>query len=326
MANKQKSSNVTIANVVSIVGVVLLLLFTFMGHSYMSGGELGWDILISVGIAGVTALLLWFMIKAKGAENNLTKWKRVEFITLFVYIAFALTTSIFGGVMHFFVVNDQKEDIKKYAHSDLQKIDKMFGEYKSFEEQAISKTNTGLLNSVATSQVRDEGLMKFFNQNNISCDKAGVDAFITLQKDKLLHISYEKHCANFKKQRDEILNVVNSWSILMIPSKAKLIKDLAESAEKELTKLSNAAKLPVIEDGGGIWTISEENQVKDFKVEDGVENLEFVKSMKEAKGFSVLAVLIVMLIHLLILFSYIVAYRTSTMANIDMEEDGGRIL
>ena len=59
MATQQKSGNITIANIVSIVGAVLLMLFTFMGHSYKSGGELGWDIMISIGITGFTVFLLY---------------------------------------------------------------------------------------------------------------------------------------------------------------------------------------------------------------------------------------------------------------------------
>ena len=105
MEKKQDSSRITIANIVAMVGIVLLLVFSFIGHSYLSGGELGWDVMISVGITAFTAFLLWFLIKAKGAENQLDKWKIIEYVTLGVYILFAIPASLLGGVMHFFVIN-----------------------------------------------------------------------------------------------------------------------------------------------------------------------------------------------------------------------------
>lgn len=73
MEKKAKNGKVTIANVIAIVGVVLLMVFTFIGHSFMSGGELGMDIVVSVAITAFIAFLVWFMIKAKGAENELAK-------------------------------------------------------------------------------------------------------------------------------------------------------------------------------------------------------------------------------------------------------------
>ena len=108
MANKQTSNKITIANIVAMVGIVLLGIFTFMGHSYLSGGELAWDVIVSLAVVSVTSLLLWLLIRAKGAENELDKWKKTEYTTLGIYIIFAITTSIYCGTMHFFIVNGFK--------------------------------------------------------------------------------------------------------------------------------------------------------------------------------------------------------------------------
>lgn len=327
MANQQNSGKITIANIVSVVGVVLLLVFTFMGYSYMSGGELGWDILISIGITGFTVLLLWFLIKAKGAENNLTKWKKAEYATLVVYIIFALTTSIFGGIMHFFVVNDNKEEIKEYATIDLNKIDSLFNEYKEFESEAISITGTGLRNATGKGQVCDDGLNSFMETNHIAHNRESASNFETIQRNNLVGVGFETYYNSFLQQRSEIQNAVNSWSIMLIPSKANLIGKIAESAEKELTNLSKNAKLPTISYSSVVrkYTMGD-NQQKEFKIEGGIESFQFRNAIKEADGFSITALLIVLLIHTLILFNYIVAYRTSTIGLANVEEDGGRIL
>ena len=78
MARKEKSGKITVANIVSVLGLMLLAFFTYIGHSYMSGGEIGMDILIAGLITIAAALLLWWLIKAKGAENELSKWKKIE--------------------------------------------------------------------------------------------------------------------------------------------------------------------------------------------------------------------------------------------------------
>ena len=327
MAKKQKTGGLTIANLIAIVGIVLLLVFSYIGHSYLSGGELGWDIVISVGITAFTSLLLWFLIKAKGAENELSKWKKIEYATLAAYIVFAIPASLFGGIMHFFVVNDNKDDIKHYAQADIQKINDLVSEYKDFESQAISKTGTGLRNVTGLNQIADVTLNQFMENNRIEHTRTSADNFETIQRNNLVGAGFEKYYMVIKQQEQEILNAVEGWSIMQIPGKAKLIEELAVSVEKELSKKSNEAKLPKIEYNNGVYTITEANQCKNYEIDGGVNSFQFKRALQNATGFSITALLVVLLIHLLILFNYIVAYRTSTLGiSKHGEDDGGQIL
>ena len=328
MANKQKTGRITIANIIAIVGLVLLLVFSFIGHSYMRGGELGWDIVISVAITAFTAFLLWFLIKAKGAENQLDKWRKIEYATLAVYVVFAIPASLMGGIMHFFVVNDNKENIKAYAKADLTKIDKMFNEYKEFESEAISRTGTGLRNATGPGQICDASLNKFMEENRISHTRESANNFEMIQRNALVGAGFESFYNAFRQEETEIENAVNSWSIIQIPLKAKMISDLAESAQKELNRLSKNAKLPIVtyDSGSRSYTLGE-NQAQKFEIEDSVESFEFKKALQSASGFSAIAIIVVLLIHVLILFNYFVAYRTSTLGiSKHSEEDGGTIL
>lgn len=328
MAKKQEKGRITIANIIAIVGLVLLLVFSFIGHSYLSGGELGWDIAISVGITAFTGFLLWFLIKAKGAENQLDKWKIIEYSTLVVYIVFAIPASLMGGIMHFFVVNDNKGSIKLYAKEDLAKIDNMFNEYIEFESEAISRTGTGLRNATGPGHVCDASLNQFMDENRIDHTRESANNFELIQRNSLLGTGFNTFYDEFKRQKNEIENAVNSWSIIQIPTKAKLISDLAEAAQKELNELSSNAKLPVItyDSSSRSYTLGE-NQTKSFEVEGSVGSFQFKQALQNTDGFSFTAVLVVLLIHILILFNYIVAYRTSTLGISKYgEEDGGRIL
>lgn len=327
MAKKQKSGKVTIANIIAIVGLVLLLVFSFIGHSYLSGGELGMDIVISVGITAFTGFLLWFLIKAKGAENQLDKWKKIEYATLAVYIVFAIPASIMGGIMHFFVVNDNKAIIKSYAQSDINKINDMISEYKSFESNAITNTGGGLKGVSGVNQRGDISLNKFMEENHITHDIVSAENFETRQRMNLIGENFESSIKNVLQQEQEFMDVVNSWSILNIPSKTKMIEELALALEKDLTNKSQSANLPKIKNINGIWTIIEANQCNTFKISGGVDNLQFKKALQETSGFSLTALFVIFLIHLLILFNYLVAFRTNIMEiSRRREEDGSIIL
>ena len=325
---KKSSGKITIANIIAMVGLVLLLVFSFIGHSYMSGGELGWDIVISVGITIFTAFLLWFLIKSKGAENQLEKWRKIEYATLAAYIIFAVPASLFGGIMHFFVVNDHKENIKAYAQSDLSKIETLINEYRNYEDQAISRTGTGLCNAVGVGQTCDISLNTFMDDNHISHTRESAENFATIQRSILLGEGFEIFYNNILQEKNEIENAINSWSIIQIPMKAKQIDDLAVSVETELTTLSNNAQLPVIEKTDSLSSYTIVNyQKKDFVIECSINEFQFKHALKSASGFSLTALLVVLLIHVLILFNYVVAYRTSTLGISKYgEEDGGLIL
>ena len=326
MAQKQ-SGKVTIANIVSMVGVALLAVFTFIGYSFKSGGELGTDLLITALISGFTAFLLWFLIKAKGAENNLDKWMVAEILTLIVYVGVMVYTSVFGGIMHFFVVNENKDAVKEYAMSDIEKIENMFTQYEEFERNAIATTRQGLTNATQRNQYKTDSLKTFLTEKNI--DATTVETYTDNEMNLVLGYSYEELRNSYNDLKANIDANVNSWSILRIPLYANTIEEFTEDSQDYLTSLSSMTALPIIEYDQTLrkYNIVAANQHAVFEIEGGIESLQFKQSIREANGFSIIAIVVALLIHVLILFNYIMAYRTRTIhAGKDSEEDGGRIL
>lgn len=319
MAKKQKNKSknqdtITIANIIALVGLVLLLVFTFIGHSYMSGGELGWDILIAVVVTAVAGGLLWFMIKCKGAPNQLDKWKKIEIATLVCYIVLAIPASLFGGIMHFFVVNDHKDQIKGYAQQDIAQIDSLFSSYRTFEEEAIGKTKDGLTSAIGRPDVDPE-------VRNIIKTREDMNSYVNTRKDRLLGVAYRAYEDSVKTMMNEFRGIVDNWSIIQIPFKAYNIEKTAEAVGSRLTNRSSEVKLPRIINGR-----IGENQKKEFKIDP--TSLKFRKALQDARGFSWTALIVVLLIHLLILFNYFVARRTDVLqaGETKREEDGGTLL
>ncbi|MBR5169865.1 MAG: hypothetical protein IKW85_04795 [Muribaculaceae bacterium] len=326
-AKNQSSGKITIANIIALVGLVLLLVFTFIGHSYMSGGEIGWDILIAVVVTAVAGGLLWFMIKCKGAANQLDKWKKIEIATLVAYILFAIPASLFGGIMHFFVVNDNKEQIKNYAQEDIAKIDSLYASYENFEKTAIEKTGNGLKIAIMPGKVSDASLNKFMTDNRIERTESAVETFIDSQRDDLVKEdgAYGDKHLQYIADRNEIINIVNNWSIIQVPTSAKKIDYLASIAQEDLSELSHNALLPDVDwdSANNKYTIVKQNQEQEFALD--TSSFKFRKALQDARGFSVTALIVVLLIHLMILFNYFVARRTDVLkvGETRKEEDGG---
>lgn len=324
MSQNKNNSSITIANIIAIIGLVALLVFNYLGYSYKSGGETGWDIVFSFLITAICAFLLWFMIKAKSAANNLEKWKIIEYVTLAIYIVIAIPLSSFG-IMHFFAVNDKKEEIKVLMQNDMQKIDKMFTDYKSFMSVAISATGTGLKEATAAGQVCDEKLNTFMEENRVSHTTESAANFEQLQKTKLVGAGFETFYQQYIDAKTGIEGTVNGWNIILVPRQAKLMEEMAVSAEEELKKLSEEARLPIIKKDNGRHTITE-FQKQLFHIEGGIESFGFKKALKKS-GFSITAIVVILLIHILILFNYIVAHRALTLGiSKKTEEDGGKAL
>ena len=316
MAKKEKSGKVTVANIVSVLGLMLLAFFTYIGHSYLSGGETGMDILIAALVTGAAALLLWWLIKAKGAENELSKWKKIEIGSLIAYILLIIPASIFfGGIMHFFLVNDNKTAVKTSADQDLTLLTKLFSDYEANAKDAISRTRTGILPAVGTKQKWSADLTEFMNNNHINHSKESAESFINIQEKAVLG-------ANYKTQKEYFL----AQKRIIIPTKAKLIEDLSTKIIGQLNSLRDNGKFPNIgyNANSGVFTLEGYHEIPEVKL---TQELKFHNQLKSASGFSVTALLVVLGIHLLVLFNYIMAYRTSTIGiSKETEDDGGIIL
>lgn len=318
---KKSSEKITLANFIAIIGLVALAVFTFLGREYMSGGELGWDFLYAIGITTFASVLLWLLIKTKGAENDLGKWRVLEYSLLALYIIVVIPVS-YLFIKNFFVVNENKLAVQQSAKADIAKIDKMFDDYKANESKAISQTITGLQN--AYGQKRDAKLVEFFDNNHLS-DMGKIDGYQTHCKTNILDQG-DAIRNEFNKEKESILNAVNGWSVILIPMKSKRVEDLAQSIGTELTKVSSEKSelIPHINHESAEYSLGEEQK---FEYKVNPEELQFRNKLASFSGFSIIGLAVVLLIHLFILFNYIVAYRTSTLGvNKNMDEDGGILL
>ena len=187
----------------------------------------------------------------------------------------------------------------------------MFADYKDFQIEAVEQTGTGLRNATGSGQRCDSELEKFMNSNNISHHQESAKAFEDIQRRALLDASFDAYYQDIKAQEDEIANVVESWSVMQIPGKAKLIEETAQAVSKELTRLSTNAKLPKIEENSDTHVYSIVSyQRKVYKPRGAFQ---FREQLQDSGKISILGIIIMLIANAMVLFNYYVASRKETM-------------
>lgn len=312
--NSESKTKVTFANILAILGLVGIVVFTYMGHAFLSGGEMAWDITLAAVTGIITLALLWLMVKAKGAKNDLSSWRTVEYIILVAYIAVAGCSAYFFGFLHFFNVNADRDKVEECALADMQKINSMFEAYSDYEDRTITQTCTGLRNAVAVGSQRSEEVNTFMSNEHITPVKNSVDTYERTLRTKLLGSDFDSYYNSFKSRKREVENTVKNWAFIHVPAMAKVTEELAASAETELTERAKSKQLPAISqrDGSGVYTLTNPEQ-RTFTIEGGKESLQFKAAVMQQHPLSIIGIIALAVLHLFILFSYFVTRRTDVL-------------
>jgi hypothetical protein len=320
--SRKKQKDVTVANCIAIVGLVLLALLTYVGHSFLSGGTIVSDISVAVATTAITAGLLWFLIKAKGAENRLDTWRRIEYAALVVYIVVAVLIARSWGFIHFFDVWAHKEYVQIEAQHDISQIDGMIEEYREFEERAIDKTVQGLQNALHPGTRRSEALELFLrdkaihNNENVSNYRTSVTRMLITDHNDDINV-WRNKLGNVRE------NVVDNWSFLQISGQVKELDRLATEVSTRLGEWSQSGgdNVPKVEMNSAFQYDKGLNQCKSF-AKPQLNFAQMIQQPQEPQDVTLISWLMAVVVHLLILFNYIVAYRTDTL-DVKGGDDGG---
>lgn len=320
---KQKEKSMTIAGFISLLGMVLLSVFTYLGLSFLNPGELGMNVLKSLGLVVVLATVLNLLLRAKRAENDLKKWLVAEIVLLVVYIVIAICT--FSGVSHFFTIQSQREELKRMAWHDYQLYMDVYDNYEKISKKMIADTKTELESSLTDGMNVSKDVVDWRSDNGIY-SKAAVKGWESNVNELLMGTKWEKLKSEFEQRKESNMEIVENWSIIQLPYVVEaLVDDTVFVAELNAMLDKSKDKLPIIE----YDTYTEEYVcagVNTAKVSLDVSKLQFADALSKTDSPSFLAIVVFILVHLLILFRYFMAYRTAVVRNKYMVEDGGHIL
>ncbi len=335
---EKKSGSISLANIIAILGLVLLLVCIWLGQALRNGELGGTSVLISVGVTLGAALLLWLMIKAKGAETSTTQWKIVEFSTLAVYLALAVLTAPLA--LNFFSVLSNKGKLQETAQKDLTNLNSTIQDFKNKENGYLGETCEGLKNVL---KGKSSGILpktdvitfiheelsaedfKSFDSNYIEEWKNGWEKdinhvnLIRLKNKDLDGVEPLEYGKVWDERLASCKNAILNWQLLKIPTAIGSIQSLSEDIGKTLTAFSKNAPFNSI-------TFDSPYKLGTKKADEYETASEVQKTMKDLSPYTVIGIAAMVLIHLLILFNYLMAHRSHRREINQTEFDGGIII
>lgn len=298
---KKNSGNISIANIIALIGLAGIGVITFFGmllHS--SDGTPGGAIIGAVALLAGLCFLLVMSVKAKSTNDNPDKWRYVEWGCLVSYIVVAgLFASPF---QRFFYIITEKPAMQAMARQEVNAIKEMRQSYEHqqniFLTGAVEQIKNYNDSKQISSNYNDE-LAEYAKGigSNVDSWEAKASVLVKLQPDKEL---------------SDIAGEIDDWNIMNLASLAakleKKDKNAWTSLEKKIREYGETNKLIPIIAGGGTQPYSFEGYAS-FDLGTPPEP-KFVQSLRSTEGSTVLGWVIYIVLNLLVLLNYAVTPRS----------------
>ena len=304
--SKKKNSKVTIANIVTILGLVTLTFFVFCGQALQNfENNMGTNVIVALVFVLLALFVLWLAVHAKSVENNFRPWRIVETFALLLFFAVSLFTGT--TMMKFFVVNENMVTLKETASNDISQIKKLIADFGEQEHERLENNISGYKNAKESGTELNFQTKKYIQEINI-------DSLNTVMNNKINVIAdvspgakgYKK---TWDKEISELEEVIANWNLLKLPDAVKRIEVLSEEVNQKLTLYSENYDFKIIE-----TNLSDEFTITDSPKNEYKYEVEFPALVRSASGFSITGLLVIILIDILVLASYIFAYRSRKVA------------
>ena len=298
MSNK-KDGKVSVANILALLGIAAIGVVMFLGFMLKSDdGSPGIPGVLAAIVMAALGFLLFLIIKAKTADNNPDKWVFVEWGGLFAYlIVAAVSAPVF---LHFFDVFSHKDELQSMANTEIQSVKKIYGDFEDEKTKALNAAEEQANNYLLSKKDIPEMNEIFFE--NLDKNTKSLESWKE-NADKALSLG------NFDLKLDSIKYEIKNWNWINIASLAKRLEKLDVNVKKDLEekieKLKKDSKLVPI--------ISADYKLTgyhDFKIAEGPEP-KFSNAINNSSVNSVLGWVLLFVLHLIILFSYLVARRAN---------------
>lgn len=298
--SEKKSGNISIANVIALIGLAGIGVVTFFGmllHS--SDGKPAGAILGALALVAGLGFLLFMSIRAKGAEDNPDKWRYVEWGCLAAYVIVAILFAT--PFQRFFYIFSEKDSMQSQARQEIRAIKQLYQEYDHQQKKFLNDATEQIQNYIASGQ-----------QKNIKDDLAtyveGIGSNVNGWSDKASAIVK----LSGDKQLVDIEDKIEGWNIMQLSSIASELenKDAGawEMLESKIKKFEEQNKLIPVIGGGGGHPYRLDGYAK-FDLGNKPEP-KFAQMLRSSDGDTALGWIIYVVLNLLVLLNYAVAPRT----------------
>lgn len=301
--SEKKKGDVSIANVLAIIGLAGLGVITFLGEMLKStDGRPTRAIIFAVVYVGLLALFLIFSIKAKGASDNPDKWRYAEWFCIAAYVAVAILGS--SPFHHFFSVVSQKQELQEMANNQVNAVKKMYDDYNiqcdNYLKSAVERMSAYKRNPQSRS-IKDD--LYEYVEGHFAHDSSWYNNSRLIVR------------ADEKDNIEDITKRIKKWNYMQLSSLASDIDGLVNTSRRKLESRIDLFKrehnlIPLIgvpgEDGRTQYTY---DGLAEFDLGPELSG-EMVSKLSSDSGKSVLGWIVFALLHLIVLFNYLVAPRT----------------
>lgn len=298
--SQKKSGNVSIANIIALVGLAGIGVVTFFGmllHS--SDGKPAGAILGATALVAGLGFLLFMSIKAKGAEDNPDKWRYVEWACLAAYV---IVSFVFASpFLRFFYILGEKDSMQAQARQEIKAIKVLYQDYEHQQKKFLNDAVEQIQNYKASGQQKNisDDLAEYVKGigNNVDAWAAKASTIVKLTPDK---------------QLSDIEDKIEGWNIMHLSSIATELEakdsDAWTMIENKIKKYEEQNKLIPVIGGGGGHPYKLDGYAK-FNLGNRPE-AKFAQMLRSSDGSTILGWIIFVVLNLLVLLNYAVAQRT----------------
>ena len=311
--SQKESGNISIANILALVGLAGIGVITFMGTLLHSAdGKPTGAILGALALVAALGFFLFMSIKAKGAEDNPDKWRYVEWACLLLYVVVAVAFA--SPFQRFFHVVSEKSEMQQQARSEIAAIKSLYTSYEHQQKKYMNEAVEQVQNYLASGQMKstNDALAEYVKGigSNVDSWASKASAIVAMPKDKEL---------------SELEGKVESWNIMTLSSLAIDLEQKDSEAwaklEKKIAKYGVDNKLIPVIIGGGTQPYSLDGLAK-FDLGQKPE-AKFAQMLHNADGNTPLGWIIYVVLNLLVLLNYLVAERSAFVGPTKRKGDTG---
>ena len=300
---KKDNGNISIANVLALVGLAGVGVLTFFGILLHSDGKPGGAILGAAALVAGLGFLLVMAIKAKGAEDNPDKWRYVEWACLAVYVVVAVAFA--QPFQRFFYIIGEKDTMQQMARQEAEAIKTMYQNYEHQQTTAIDRAREQMQNYLDNGQHNQQLKDALYDYmegvgSNVDSWASKAAKATALPKDEMLI---------------DIENDIDAWSLMQLGSLAANLEERDSMAwaatERFIAEYGKQNKLIPVIGGGSHGMRYSLDGLYTFDLGQQPE-ARFAATLRQSDGNTPLGWIIYIVLHLLVLLNYAVASRSVT--------------
>ena len=315
MKQQKESSGVSIANIITIIGLIAFGVVTYLGQLYLNDGDITSSLLWAIGFAVIAGALSFGAAALKGKKIDAKLMIIIQIVLLIIYVGFAFLSS--RATLKFFDVQGDKATLAAVASEDIAKIDSLFAYYELAETKFLNNTQTSFDNALTHRDGCDDNVNNLLNTLLVT-NKEQADQFMATTKSRILGNTYLSAKDSVQtKYITPCKTAIRTWDVLKVPLIPGDLNRACRGAKATIDLYTTQAQLPVFET---VTQTFEDPKTKahstkvvtTLKVNTQTFNqeapqLRFGSMVKQAPKVTVLGVIVLVVLHLMILFTYLTA-------------------